>query len=148
MKKAVHVLATLALGASLIGCQSTPLVDAQAEQVVHGVTMNTLSGEAFYRERIALPEHAVMVVTLEDVSIADKAATIVAQKRMTTKGKQVPLAFDLAYAADAIDSQARYSVRVQIWVDDELRFTSDAAYPVINNGAPTEGLKVLLRGVR
>jgi putative lipoprotein len=46
----------------------------------------TIAGEVTYRERIALPLDAVLVVELADVSLADAPATVIAKRRIAPTG--------------------------------------------------------------
>ena len=49
-----------------------------------------VTGTITYRERIALPENAIVNVQLQDVSLQDVAATVIAETTITTPG-QVPI---------------------------------------------------------
>ncbi len=98
----------------------------------------TVSGTVSYRQRIALPSDAILVVRLEDVSRADAPSTVVAEQTIETAGQQVPIAFTLTYEPDQIQPQNRYVVRAQIFYGDQLRWTSTTAYPVITQDNPTE----------
>ncbi|NMU26748.1 lipo-like protein, partial [Vibrio parahaemolyticus] len=75
-----------------------------------------------YRERIALPPNAVVTIALEDVSLADAPAKVLAKQTFETEGKQVPLSFELSYDSNEIKPNHRYSVRARIEVDGKLRF--------------------------
>lgn len=98
----------------------------------------TVTGTVTYRPRIALPPDALVVVTLEDVSLADAPSTVIAGKTIRTAGQQVPIAFSLAYDPAEILPQHRYIVRAKIFYDDSLRWTSTTAYPVITQASPAE----------
>lgn len=94
----------------------------------------TISGSAAYRERIALPPDASVVVTLEDVSRADVAAEKLAESRFSTDGAQVPLPFTLTVDRSELDERFRYSVRVQIRdANGDLMWTTDSANLVPGN---------------
>ncbi|MER2536371.1 MAG: YbaY family lipoprotein, partial [Rhizobiaceae bacterium] len=77
--------------------------------LVSGLLMPTIglaeekkvSGEASYRERIALPPNAVLTVQLADVSLADAPAGIVAVQTISPAG-QVPISFELSFDTAAI----------------------------------------------
>jgi len=97
----------------------------------------TIAGTATYRERIALPPHAVFEATLEDVSRADAAAKQVGRTTIDSPG-QPPIAFSIAYDPAAIDQRATYAVRARVLVGDRLMFTSDRMTPVLTRGAPNE----------
>jgi putative lipoprotein len=102
-----------------------------------------VSGTAAYRERIALPPHAVFEATIEDVSKADAKAEVVASVRLEGFG-QVPVRFEIPYDAARIEQSHRYSVRGRILIDGKLAWTTDRTYPVITGGGPTE-VELLLR---
>jgi putative lipoprotein len=104
----------------------------------------TISGTVAYRERVALPENAVLIVRLEDVSAADAPAKIVAEQRFTLAGRQVPLPFELAYDAAKIDPKHSYSVSARITVDGQPRFLSTSAFHVLTGGNPDK-VNVLVR---
>lgn len=82
-----------------------------------------LSGEASYRERMALPPNAVLTVQLADVSLADAPAGIVAEQKVEPAG-QVPIAFELTFDSAAIQPKMNYALQARITVDDKLWFTT------------------------
>lgn len=96
-----------------------------------------VSGTVTYLQRMALPPNAVVEVKLQDVSIADAAAKVIAEQEITLGNRQVPVPFELNFDATKIDTKHRYSVSARILVDGELRFISDKAYPVLTAGNPT-----------
>ncbi|HDY8140469.1 TPA: YbaY family lipoprotein [Vibrio vulnificus] len=141
MKKIILVMMSVFFGALLAGCQtSEPLVKDQGIQ--------TISGTVFYRERIALPEDAAVTLVLEDVSLADALAKVIAKHKFITNGKQVPLSFDLAYDSKKIIANHRYNVRARIEVNGRLRFISDTIVPVITDEANTHNVEIMVVGVR
>ncbi|HAS6054775.1 YbaY family lipoprotein [Vibrio vulnificus] len=141
MKKIILVMMSVFFGALLAGCQtSEPLVKDQDIQ--------TISGTIFYRERIALPEDAAVTLVLEDVSLADAPAKVIAKHKFITNGKQVPLSFDLAYDSKKIIANHRYNVRARIEVNGRLRFISDTIVPVITDEANTHNVEIMVVGVR
>jgi putative lipoprotein len=89
-------------------------------------------------QRIALPPDAVLKVSLEDVSLADAPAKILAEQETPTQGKQVPIPFELAYSPSDVQPSHLYNVRATIKVGDKLLFTSTTSNPVLTNGAPSE----------
>jgi putative lipoprotein len=96
----------------------------------------TISGTVAYRERVALPENAVLTIRLEDVSLADARAKIIAEQTSTLAGHQVPIPFELAYDPKKIDPRHTYSVSARITVDGQLRFLTTSAFPVLTGGNP------------
>ena len=105
-----------------------------------------LTGQVTYRERIALPQDAVLHLKLEDVSRQDVRATFIAGQVIPTEGRQVPIPFALYFAADAIDPRYTYQVRADILIDGKRRFLTTQAYPVLTRGHP-DHLDITLQSV-
>jgi putative lipoprotein len=103
----------------------------------------TLGGTVSYRERIALTNEAVLVVTLEDVSRQDAAAEVIASQRIADPG-QVPIRFELAYPRDAIDQRMRLVARAHITDRGRLLFTTEEAIPVLTRGGDREAHLLLV----
>jgi putative lipoprotein len=95
-----------------------------------------ITGTATYRERMLLPEGAVLEATLEEVSRADAPATVIGRARVESPGSP-PLRFSIAYDPAAIVPRHRYVVRARVTVGERLLFTTDTAHPVLGTGGPT-----------
>ncbi|CDT68018.1 YbaY family lipoprotein [Vibrio gigantis] len=146
MKKALILITSLVSFGLLVGCQATSETNASQEVVAENTQV--ISGTVSYRERIALPENAVVTVTLEDISLADAPSTVIATQEFTTDGKQVPFAFELSYDNDKIKANHRYNMRAAIHVDGKLRFTTDTIKSVITDVENTQQADLRLVGVR
>jgi len=113
-----------ALGLSLVACggeeQAGRANDATREEAV---TMASIEGEVFYRERIMLPPGAELEVQLEDISRADAMATVMATTRVPLEGGP-PYAFTIEYQPADIDPRMRYALRARILRQDDLLFTN------------------------
>jgi putative lipoprotein len=118
----------LSLAVSFVLCCSSLTAFAQ----------NKVTGTVTYIQRIALPPNAIVKVTLEDVSLADDPAKVLAEQEIPTEGKQVPIPFELAYSPSDVQPSHRYNVRATIKAADKLLFTSATSNPVLTNGAPSE----------
>ncbi|WP_159651850.1 YbaY family lipoprotein [Vibrio atypicus] len=141
MKKALAIITSVVLGIVLVGCQSS-------EKEVEKAKVESVTGTVAYRERIALPDNALVTITLQDVSLADAPAKVIAKHRFETNGAQVPFEFDLAYDTAKIEARHRYSVSARIEVDGQLLFITDTSYPVITDQASTDNVDLRLIGVR
>lgn len=97
---------------------------------------NVVSGTVTYRQRLALPQTAVLMVRLLDASRLDTAASVIAEDRIDLAGKQVPVPFDLAYDRGKIEERNRYVIRAEIRDGERLLFTTDTSHPVITQGNP------------
>jgi putative lipoprotein len=131
----------LATAAAVAACG--PADDAQPPAAAEGV----LTGTVLYRERMALPPGAAVEVHLEDTSIADAPAVVLAEQTIATDGRQVPIPFELRYAIDRIEPNHRYGVRAAIRAaDGELVFATTAHHAVLASGAP-ENVEILVQRV-
>jgi putative lipoprotein len=103
-----------------------------------------VSGTATYRERIALPEGAVLRVTLLDVSLVDAPERVIAERELRPSG-QVPIPFALEFASEEIARERRYGLRaVLLGPEGRPLFATPAAVPVLTHGAP-DAVELLLR---
>ncbi|UUM31462.1 YbaY family lipoprotein [Vibrio japonicus] len=137
MKKALALVMSVVLGAVLMGCQ-------MSEEQAKETKMDSITGSVFYRERIALPDNAVVTVKLQDVSLADAPAKVIAEHRFETNGAQVPFDFELTYDASEIEPRHRYSVSARIEVEGKLKFITDTSYPVITDENTTDKVELRL----
>ena len=96
-----------------------------------------ISGSISYRERIALTQLAVVELSLQDVSLADAPAKVIANQRISNPG-QVPIKFKLEYPRKDIDERRSYSLQVRISDKERLMFVNDTHIPVLTRGAGRE----------
>lgn len=107
----------------------------------------TLSGTVTYRERIALLPGSVVTVQLEDTSIADAPAVVLAETEMVTEADEsVPLAFILTYDPADIVATHAYAVSARITQNGQVRWISDTHTPVLTNDAPGTDIEIILVG--
>ncbi len=139
MKKVI-AFAAACLAMLLTGCQSS-------QPLLQESQLSSVTGSISYRERIALPSHALVTVTIQDVSLADAPAKVIAKHRFETNGYQVPYEFELSYDKSKIDARHRYSVSVRIEVDGQLRFISDTMNSVITDSDNTDNIAIQLVSV-
>ncbi|MCV2360944.1 YbaY family lipoprotein [Paucibacter sp. TC2R-5] len=139
--RAAAVLAALACGPGL-AIAAAPSGAASAGEGA----MFEVQGRASYRERIALPPQAVFTVRIEDVSLADAPAKLMAELSRPLGRSQAALDFKLTVPKTQVDPRHRYALRATIHVDGQLRFTSTQHYPVLND-APAQPLELQLQAV-
>jgi len=87
--------------------------------------LKPLSGTVIYRERMALPVGAVLVVRLEDVSLADAPAKILAESTQSIQGAP-PLSYILH--VPVLESSRQYNLHAEIRVGEQLFFTTEDAH--------------------
>jgi len=103
----------------------------------------SIDGEVFYVQRIALPPSATLSVSLQDVSLADAPAQVLARQSGPVKG-QVPLPFHLKYDPKQIQAGHRYSVSARIEQDGKLLFISTEHYSVQLDGQEQPPVRIRL----
>jgi putative lipoprotein len=104
----------------------------------------SITGEVTYRQRIALPEEAVVTVQLQDVSLMDVETKVLGEQVIETGGDQVPFAYEVEYDEDEIIDNHTYSMSARITDGGgNLLFISDTANLVITNGNPTSDVEIV-----
>ncbi|WHS61491.1 YbaY family lipoprotein [Pseudomonas sp. G2-4] len=132
MKKLLLITAATLLSA----CSSAPLA-----------SKNSLDGEVFYLQRIALPPTATLSVSLQDVSLADAPAVVLDEQSGPIKG-QVPLPFHLSYDPAQVKPGHRYAVSARIEVDGQLMFITTEQHTVQLDGKDPQPLKIRVNAAR
>ncbi len=105
-----------------------------------------VTGTATYADGAELPSGAVLNVVLEDVSLADAPARVIATDTRDNLGT-APHPFSLAYDPAVIDARHTYAVRARVTLGDRLLMTTDTHVPVITRDAPME-VELILRPVK
>jgi putative lipoprotein len=129
MLRTTKSLLLLALLAS--GC-ATGMPDTRAE----------VTGEAGYRERIAVPPGTRFTAVLEDVSLADAPSVKLAETVIDNAG-QPPYRFSISYDPAQIIESHTYVLRTSLHHEGRLLFTSDTHTPVITGGNPKQATLVM-----
>lgn len=109
--------------------------------------MATITGNLFYPQRIALRPGLTMTVTLSDISIADRAAPVLAEVTRTLGNEQVPLPFTLSVDPIKLAPNGRYAVRGTLKnPNGDLIWTTDTVYPVTAGKSAQDvgGLKLVM----
>jgi uncharacterized lipoprotein YbaY len=112
------------------------IFDADNQPVL--VFTPAVAGTLTYKSRIALPDTAQVVVTLEDVTKPDVASILIGKVVMPAPPAP-PIPFVVTYNLNDIDPSHTYAVKAVInnTADDSLLFTSTTSYHVITNGYPS-----------
>lgn len=96
----------------------------------------TITGTVIYRERMLLPEGAVATVRLEDVSLADAPATVIAE--ISVPASTSPTKFSIDYDPSLIESGRTYAWRASITAGDRLMFTTTERHTFDSQAAGVE----------
>ncbi len=138
----IRLLGTLAATLMLAACggESDPAAATDSES-----TMAVMNGTVTYRERMALRLDAVVTVRLEDVSLADAPALVLAETSLETRGQSIPIPWQLEYDPRRIRDNMTYAVRAQIRDGQgALLWTSDTVHPVLTRGAPSDNVEIVV----
>ncbi|MGD8810816.1 MAG: YbaY family lipoprotein [Gammaproteobacteria bacterium] len=138
-----RILGIGACAVLLAACNDQAGSMAQSQQEPDNSLMRVISGEVWYRERIALPPGAEVIVTLEDQSRADAPATVIADYTHVVDEAQGPYSFRLVYDPAAIDERMTYGLRARIEHDGDLMFTTMEHIDPFA-GEPGERLRVMV----
>ena len=130
--------ALVAFAATLAACTAVAPAPDKAPSV------KTLSGTLTYRQRIAIPPQTEAIVRLLDVSRADAPATLIAEQRFRTDGRQMPLPFALTYDPARIDSRMSYAVSGELRVGERVLFLNTTRHSVLTRGAPVDNVELRL----
>ncbi|WP_439134204.1 YbaY family lipoprotein [Pseudomaricurvus sp.] len=112
------------------GCSEEAEHPEAPAKPVENVTMKTdntlmrvITGEVWYRERMALPPGTKVRVVLEDQSKMDAPAETITEYTHVVDGSG-PYTYRLVYNPSAIKERMRYGLRARIEKDGALMFTS------------------------
>lgn len=85
-----------------------------------------IAGEAFYRERIALPKNATFTVEIADVSNGEDA--VVLASRTIEPAGQMPIRFEVGFDQSKVTPGGRYAVQARIAVNGDVWFATQARH--------------------
>lgn len=121
--------AVVLLGATMIvtGC-ATPNVTTNTNGNANMDANVEIKGEAMYRERIALPADAKLIVQILDVSKMDAPAIVMAEH--VNKGAKTPTPFSFTMGRDKFEAGHTYAVSARIMFGDKLLFISTQSYRI------------------
>ncbi|GAB6259965.1 YbaY family lipoprotein [Photobacterium sp. CCB-ST2H9] len=135
MKKMFALLTLLITAMVISACTNLITKDAGVSKI---------EGSLAYRERIALPDDALITVTLSDVSLMDAPAEVISSQSYLAGGKQVPFSFTLQYMEGEVKPAHTYAVSARIELNGKLLFITDTANHVITDPAKTTKLDLML----
>ena len=127
------IMVTLALAGLAVACAGEG-----------GGKKGTITGTVTLLQRVELPPDAELRLSLEDVSLQDAPAGLIAETRIPAGGKNLPFPFTLEYDAKLIEDSHAYSVRGEIFIGGERRFTTTQSYPVLTREASHQADIILM----
>ncbi len=141
-KSVVRIAAVPFLALLLAACNEEAGTVTTSNQEPENSLMRVISGEVWFRERIALPPGAKVIVVLEDQSKADATTTVITDYTHIVDG-QGPYPFRLVYDPSALDGRMRYGLRARIEQDGKLVFSSTEHIDPFA-GAPGEPVRIMV----
>jgi putative lipoprotein len=94
-------------------------------------------------EGTVLPDGAEWKVRLEDTSLADAPAVLIAEAGGVTDPTATEIPFEIAYDAATILDANTYTLQASLEdAAGTLLYVNDTAIPVLTGGAPSEGVSV------
>ncbi|MDR8523156.1 MULTISPECIES: YbaY family lipoprotein [Shewanella] len=87
-----------------------------------------IHGEVWYKERMMLPEDAVITVQVQDVSLADAPAEVIAEFERNDVSTPVP--FQFLINRDQFEPGHTYNIGARITYNGELMFINTQAYRI------------------
>ncbi len=98
---------------------------------------SAVTGRVTFVRDVPLPDGAVVVVSLNDTSLADAPARELGRAVIENPG-QLPVRFRVAYDPAAIDPRNEYSLQARVMDGDNLIYVNDTVHPVLTRGAPDD----------
>jgi putative lipoprotein len=99
-------------------------------------------GTVTYRQRIALENNSEVTVKLVDAATPDAAP--VAETKVSTGNRQVPISFELPYESRDINRQREYILQAEIRSGGKLRFRSETGVPVTLRGNQDQNIEIVV----
>ena len=102
-----------------------------------------MTGVVTLPEGAVVPEGALWTLQLQDTSLADAPALVLAEVGGVVDPAAPEISFEIPYDAAAILDTNTYTLQARIQdAAGSLLFVNDTAIPVLTGGAPSEGLSV------
>jgi putative lipoprotein len=119
----------------LVEIQNTVISKVRGTSATTGADTASVTGTVTYREKIAMPQDAVVIVKLQDTSLMDVPAVDIGVQVIEGAGT-VPVHFSVGFDRAEIIDNHTYTVRATITSGDTLLWTTDTAYAAITRGNP------------
>ncbi len=131
--KSIHIISGLVIALSVTACadkSDIPVGALKAPGISATVAQPVISGAVFIRQRIALPEGALLTVTLSDASGGTGPTRVIAQKVQKISGQQAPLHYKLPFNGREVSPQGQVLLSAAITLDGRVIFSSESLQPV------------------
>lgn len=134
---------------SLAGCKQETTVKNTPHKQDATAQSFTVTAEVMYRERMLAPPGSSLTVTLEDVSIADKASIVLAEQIIgIDKKTQLPQKVTLQVPKEELKDNHAYALRAKLEDPDGLLMWTTTEHQKVDTSQPSHELgQVILKRV-
>jgi putative lipoprotein len=98
---------------------------------------SSVTGTINIRQRVTIPNNAVVTIQLADASRQGAPALVLSQQSFNANGAQAPFPFTLQYDKGQITTTGVYIVQGNIRINGQVRYSTTSAFRVITQGNPT-----------
>jgi putative lipoprotein len=105
----------------------------------------TVTGTVAWREPLALPPGATLVVRLEELARPGASPVLIAEQTVETRGREPPIAFELRYKGEALKPEREYFVSAEVLVLERPLLAGESPRAVLTRGRGSKGIEIILR---
>lgn len=111
--------------------------------------MKTLNGNIIIEEDIPVSPDDQVNIRIEDVSLMDVAAKMIAEKELGSDDVRTsPIAFSIDYDETKVDERMSYTIRALIRdKEGKLLWITDTHTPIFTRGGPSDNVNVRVKRV-
>lgn len=133
MIRKFYNIGSLAIALTTLAVIVTAIVAALSIMAPQNVKadVGNIVGKIYFRDDVQLPEHAMLLVQVADVTDANGATKIIYEQTIKPDNKN-PIAFSLKIDPKTILANHQYALQARIAVGDALWFVSDERVPLAN----------------
>ncbi|WP_159567104.1 YbaY family lipoprotein [Budvicia diplopodorum] len=137
--RGLKILSNVVLTLALVGCAG----------LSHMMKMpsDAVTGTLTYREKVALPDDAMVTVSLSDISLADAPARVISTVSFPAEGKSIPFDFSLPYSNAQIKGAQTITVSARITHGEKMLFKTTSLNEVLTHGKPAK-MDIVLKQVK
>lgn len=125
LKKNFAVTIAILMGLGVTGVATTMFATTIPSASI--AAEKTIKGHVLYRERIALPPEAKLIVELADISMADAPAKIISEA-IVEPINGAPIAYSIDYDSSKLEPGHQYALQARISAGDTLWFVNDTRH--------------------
>ena len=118
------------------------VVCANVGDMCQSNSRSELKGTVTYQEKMMLPRHADLSITVVDTT-DQRESKVIMERVISTEGRQVPIPFEISLPKESISPERSYSAKAAILISGKVWFITKKLVPVLTRGNPCE-VKIVL----